>query len=266
MITKGIIEQVIDTYSVKVRLPVFDKLKNVQGATPSSQLPESYFCTLPNCQITPQIDDIVFVSFEDNDFSKPFILGYLFNQDNPKSEVNALLGSLEVIGNTKLSKETTIGDVDSAAISCLEKCDFNIKKEDKKINDKLNEYEKRISELETLLNNQIQLNSDIALMSMWQQRLLWILGKSFDKYHPGSDFSWQQEILNYPIADSKSRISRFTDEVPSLSNSKNDKAVGDQPYDIKFAKQYKSSKIRNIDGSKWGDKSFGSEYKKEINK
>lgn len=266
MITKGIIEQVVDEYSVKVRLPIFDKLKNAQGATPSSQLPELYFCTLPNCYIAPKINDIVFVSFEDNDFSKPFILGYLFNQDAPQSTVDAVLNSLTVSGDTKLSKNTTIGDVNSTSIACLENCDFNIKKEDKVINDKINEHEKRLDKLETLINNQIQLNSDIALMSMWQQRLLWILGKSFDKYHPGCDFSWSQEVLNYPILDNKSRISRFTDDVPSSANSKNSAAVGTQPYDINFSKQYKEGKIRNIDGSKWGEKSFGHNYKQESKK
>ena len=40
MVTKGIIEEVINNYSVKVRLPIYDGFDGTQGATLKNNLSE----------------------------------------------------------------------------------------------------------------------------------------------------------------------------------------------------------------------------------
>lgn len=111
MVTKGIVEQVLKNNTVRVRLPVYDRpvIANVYNSL--NDLSIASICTLPNTRLNLQKGDIVFVTFEDNDFAKPVILGCLYSEYMSKSLPEITLNSLAVSVNTHLSSDTYIGNV-----------------------------------------------------------------------------------------------------------------------------------------------------------
>lgn len=126
MITKGIVEHIIDKYSIKVRIPVYNKIEGVVGATPSKELSTASICTISHFDPNLSVGDIVFVGFEDNNTAKPIILGVLYKNLNSSSAGDLILNSLKVNVNTSLSSETTIGNITSKEISYLSGLNENI--------------------------------------------------------------------------------------------------------------------------------------------
>ena len=109
MITKGIIEGVnLENYSVKVRLPVFDKIPGDPNATSYDALPPATIC-VPKGQY-PQfnIGDVVFVGFENNNRSNPVILGMLFKDDMGKELIKSVSQVLEATDEAYLPKNTKV--------------------------------------------------------------------------------------------------------------------------------------------------------------
>lgn len=119
MITKGIVEDIIDTYQVRVRLPIFDKIDGAKNATKNEDLSIGTVCCLPNSSYQVNVGDVVFVGFEDNDISKPIILGQLYRDVDSNTLMTLILGTLETKTSTVLSENTTIGDVSANEIKCL---------------------------------------------------------------------------------------------------------------------------------------------------
>ena len=126
MLTKGIVEKVITPYKVKVRLPVFDGIEGTRNATETNELSEAIICSLPNSGNLVNIGDIVIIGFEDNDTSKPIILGHLFKETDNNTLVNLKVGALETTGATKLSKDTHIGEIKPKEIEALSGISSNI--------------------------------------------------------------------------------------------------------------------------------------------
>ena len=105
MITKGIIEEVIDFNKVRVRCPVFDKIHVADLS--NNNLNIASVCNLPGSSILPRKGDIVFVGFENDNFSLPVVLGYL-NLDSEINSSNSLkIDSLSVHNDTHLPRNTT---------------------------------------------------------------------------------------------------------------------------------------------------------------
>lgn len=129
MITKGIVEDIIDTYQVRVRLPIFDKVDGAKNATKNEDLSIGTVCCLPNSSYQVNVGDVVFVGFEDNDISKPIILGQLYRDVDSNTLMSLVLGTLETKTSTVLSKNTTIGDVSANEIKCLSGIKTNIQQQ-----------------------------------------------------------------------------------------------------------------------------------------
>lgn len=119
MLTKGYIQAVLSPHSVRVRLPIFNKVENVQGATPVEELSTAPICTLPHFIQNPQIGDIVFVDFEEDQYSHPVVLGYLSIENNKPNFVSATLEDLTALGKTRLGTDTNIGEIDYKNIATL---------------------------------------------------------------------------------------------------------------------------------------------------
>ena len=117
MIFRGIIEEVIDPYSVRVRIPLLHRTSTSPEATLTSALPIASVSLLPNTHINLTVGDIVIVSFENNDVGKPIILGYLYKQ----SWGNTAL--------TKLSSNTYIGDITPDDLMHIHGLSGNIQKQ-----------------------------------------------------------------------------------------------------------------------------------------
>ena len=92
MIQKGKIEKVIDRYTYKVRIPKYDKIQDDASGTDTEDLADGLVCITPGVNVSYALGDIVIVSFENDEISKPIILGLLYreNSNNIDSETSLI--------------------------------------------------------------------------------------------------------------------------------------------------------------------------------
>lgn len=129
MLQKAIIERKLDKYSMKVRIPVYNKIKSDPTATPTDELYTAAIQTLPGCSPNYQVDDVVLVDFENDNISYPIIVGLLYRQNMPEGSTDINADSLKVNVNTNLSENTLIGSVTPDSIKKLnDKYANNVKK------------------------------------------------------------------------------------------------------------------------------------------
>ena len=112
MIKKGIVEEIIDQYSVRVRIPQFHGIKGSAGATKTEEILPATICTVPNININFRINDIVIVGFENDDFSKPLILGALYAEGNNRSTLDIRADTLTVDIKTILETDSDVMRLD----------------------------------------------------------------------------------------------------------------------------------------------------------
>ena len=129
MITKGIVEELVTPYKIKVRIPVFDSIDGAKGATPNTQLSVATLCSLPNSKNILAKGDVVFVGFEDNDIGKPVILGHLYRDIDSASFLDLTTRLFTTTSSTRLSKDTTIGEISSLEIAALSGIRHNIQQQ-----------------------------------------------------------------------------------------------------------------------------------------
>ena len=126
MITKGIVEEIRDTYYALVRLPIYNGVPIASNSTPDKDLNVATLCALPNTHPNLQVGDVVFVGFEDNDMGKPIILGCLYCENSSNSSASITLNSLEVLVDSHLSAETEIGNTTAIDIQNLSHTSGNL--------------------------------------------------------------------------------------------------------------------------------------------
>lgn len=141
MVTKAIIESVESQYLVKVRIPILDSSPEFVDATNYDSLSDATICTLPRTSYVPEIGDIVFVAFEDNDKGRPIIIGCLFKESGNDSQVNIEANNLIVNSKTQLSSSTSIGNISYDELKYLEGLKQNIQATFQNIEDRLKELE-----------------------------------------------------------------------------------------------------------------------------
>lgn len=129
MITKGIILDRKDNL-YKVRIPIYHGIANSANFTKDEDLPYISANVIPGL-ITPfEKDDIVFISFEEEELSKPIIIGNLHLLTNTdRTESTLQLSHLKVNKTIKLSEQTSIGNVTSTNISHLKGTNKNIQEQ-----------------------------------------------------------------------------------------------------------------------------------------
>lgn len=128
MITKAIVEKVIDPYSIRIRVPLIDRVASSSVHTAEEDLDVALVCTLPGCHPNIKPGDIVFVSLDDADTDRAVILGYLYRTKETETYCDLVLSRLRVLNSVTMPKDTSIGNVTSANIACLEGMNENIKK------------------------------------------------------------------------------------------------------------------------------------------
>lgn len=115
MIQKAIIEsKESDGYHFKVRIPVMHKIEGVPGATSYEELPTALVCFAPGCIPNLNVGDVVYVGFENGQYSEPVILGMLLNDSSySNSSASIQADTFNVAVNADLpSTGVKIGDVD----------------------------------------------------------------------------------------------------------------------------------------------------------
>lgn len=170
MLQKAIIEKKLDKYSMKVRIPVYNKVKSDPTATPTNELYTATIQTLPGCSPNYQEGDVVIVDFENDDLSFPIIIGLLYREHMPQRSTDITADSLVVNVNTNLSENTLIGEVTPESL--------------KKLNDKYSNNVKAISIEYSLSNYQDHYDS----FSNWSEQA--------PQYWPGK-FMWQRTTVTY---------------------------------------------------------------------
>lgn len=93
MIQKAYIEKQIDGYSYKVRIPRYNKSNSSSSKTPTEQLYTAYACQLPDIDPYYANGDVVWVDFENDDTSRPVILGKAFNGEDTQSHSEITIDS-----------------------------------------------------------------------------------------------------------------------------------------------------------------------------
>lgn len=99
---KAIVEEVIDKYNIRVRIPFYDKAAESASATKFEDLSIACICTPAGESPALLKGDIVFVDFEDNNIGKPVIIGTLFRESGVKSKTNISANSLEVLVDSNI--------------------------------------------------------------------------------------------------------------------------------------------------------------------
>ena len=110
MLQKGIVEKIIDRYSCKVRIPKYDKLKSSVTGTSTEDLATAIISAMPGTEISYVVGDVVLISFENDEISKPVVMGLLYRKSDTESaitvpEVQDSINSIE----SKLDSLTNIG-------------------------------------------------------------------------------------------------------------------------------------------------------------
>ena len=137
MITKGIIEQVLSPYEVKVRIPILNGIAGSSTSTSVDELNVATICTLPNCLLNLQVGDIVFVGFEDNTYYKAVILGCLLTESTSTTYGELDLNKLNIREEAHLPAQTSIGELSPVDLEHLLNTRENIQKQIDAINEKL---------------------------------------------------------------------------------------------------------------------------------
>lgn len=141
MITRAIVDSIVDSYHVRIRIPEIDRVDYVSTKTSKKELNVATICTLPRSNISFEPGDVVYVAFEDMDKSKVVILGTLFRDALNNSNIDLTSQELKILKSAELPAETNIGDVTPVQIEYLK----HIKNDISSIINRLNIIEKTLN-------------------------------------------------------------------------------------------------------------------------
>lgn len=147
MIYRAFIQEVISAHSARVRIPFIHGVSSSHQFTPDAELPIATVCTLPGLTIHLTLGEVVIVSFENNDFNKPIILGILSRSVSESTTSDALLSTIEIKNAALLPSKTQIGDVNELEVSYLKGLTNNIQFQINALTTKISEINKIIESL-----------------------------------------------------------------------------------------------------------------------
>ena len=121
MITKGIVEEVVDKFKYRVRLPIFDRIPQSALSTKFDDLAIATACLPKGVADNIAVGDVVFVAFEDNNYTNPIVIGHLYREGLDTKEHGAIITArnLLVTEQTTLPLNTSIGSVTGTQIGYL---------------------------------------------------------------------------------------------------------------------------------------------------
>lgn len=85
MIQKAIVEAILNDYQVKVRIPKYDKM-SYDGAS-YNELSTGIICSAPGTLVNYSVGDVVLVAFENDEVSRPVVLGLLYTDKATEASV-----------------------------------------------------------------------------------------------------------------------------------------------------------------------------------
>lgn len=141
MLTLGIVEKINSKYSVKVRIPILHRGGGDVNATPTEALPDATIATFSRCLPNYLVGTTVVVGFDRNDMTSPIVLGELCTDKESEMLPDMKVGSMDVLENCNLPKDTKIGEVGGDKIATLKNVTDDIQAQ-------LDDLVRRVSNLE----------------------------------------------------------------------------------------------------------------------
>ena len=141
MITRAIIDSVLDPYTFKISIPILNRTSSSTVKTSKALLPEAVICCSPGYSMNLQSGDVVIVAGDDTEKDWT-ILGLLFTSSMREGTADLVLNDLKVVNAVTLPTNTSIGNVSNSNIQCLSGAKENIQKQ-------LDEIVRRLDELTT---------------------------------------------------------------------------------------------------------------------
>lgn len=138
MVTKAIVEQLIDPYHVRVRIPSIDRTLQSAVHTTTEHLNVALVCTLPGCDPNIRVGDVVFISFDDYSENQVVIIGHLYSKYQETPLCNLALQSLNVSDTATLPDNTSIGDVSSDEVRCLKGSRYSLQEQIDSLQEQIN--------------------------------------------------------------------------------------------------------------------------------
>lgn len=129
MLTKAIVESVVDKNHYKVRIPLYNKEKNAIGSTPTSNLNVATVCATQGTYPSYVEGDVVWVGFEQDLISKPVIIGELNNSLRISNLPELNCSSLQVDTNCNLPLDININGLSYQELRCLVDIKNNIQQQ-----------------------------------------------------------------------------------------------------------------------------------------
>lgn len=149
MITKAIVEQIVDQYNIRVRIPIIDRTSKSSIHTSTKNLNVATICTVPGCAPNLQVGDVVIVAIDETLDEKVVILGHSYRNSPSSTYPDVSVNHLNVKVECTLPIETTIGDVTGHDLQKVSGVTANIQHQ-------LNSLLERIQNLETKLSGDKQ--------------------------------------------------------------------------------------------------------------
>lgn len=155
MITKAIVESLVDKYTIRVRIPRIDRVLETSMNTSNEHLSEALICTLSNCDPNIRVGDIVFVALDDQNEDEVIILGYLYREKRTEAYCDLILNELNVQTKAVLPKNTIIGDISSTDLLMIKNSKSNLQSQIDSITTQLNTLTELINHTNEKLNTHI---------------------------------------------------------------------------------------------------------------
>lgn len=137
-----------------VRIPTFNGIEGKSLATPDRQLSEAIICSVPGANNLVHTGDCVIIGFENDDLSKPIILGHLFKQTFDSQPLDLSIRQLKVYDTNvpsaalvELPSNTKIGSISSENLATLAGNPYNLATTLTYILDKIKNIEDKLETL-----------------------------------------------------------------------------------------------------------------------
>ena len=124
--TRAFIEGKVDDFHYRVRIPILNKLNSSVGATPTKELAIATIATPPGISPKFKNGDLVFIEYEEQDTSKPVIVGRMFNTLTSSIVSDAQFDSVQVSVNAKLPTDSSVGNNNSQNLKYLNGLSTNV--------------------------------------------------------------------------------------------------------------------------------------------
>lgn len=163
MVTKAIVKKKLSDEEVRVYIPMYNGVEEEDGEKDLSNTQTARIISVSGIIPDLRAGDTVYVCIEDNNLGDPIVMGKLLLDgcnDNTVGTARATLSKLVVTSTTKLSEDTSIGNVSNDNIRTLEGARSKLQGQlDSQLNQRINLLDTLTSKFHKFAN---RLNSKTA--------------------------------------------------------------------------------------------------------